>query len=209
MKAKVYTQAGKAKGEVDLPDEVFGAEVNEHLMHLVVKGYLAARRQGTSKTKGRSEVRGGGKKPYRQKGTGFARAGTNASPLWVRGGKAFGPRPRNHTATVPKKMRKHALRCALSCRARDDKIMVIDTLKLEAPKTRDVAELLKAVSASGAKNLLVVGADAVTVYLSARNIKDLQVKPLAEIHTYDVLNNENIIFAGKELIEQTKEVVSL
>jgi large subunit ribosomal protein L4 len=209
MKAKVYTQAGKAIGEVELPGEVFGGEINEHLMHLVVKGYLANQRQGTAKTKGRSEVSGGGAKPYRQKGTGSARAGSNTSPLWRRGGKAFGPRPRSYGGTVPKKMRRMALRSALSSRARDEKILVIEKIAIEQPKTKIIVQLLDALSASQAKNLLVVGQNSKAIYLSGRNIKNLQVKPLAEIHTYDVLNNENIIFADKDLVEKTKEVVSL
>ncbi|MBD3393461.1 MAG: 50S ribosomal protein L4 [Chitinivibrionales bacterium] len=209
MKAKLYTQAGKAKGEVDLPDEVFGAEINEHLMHTAIRGYLANQRQGTTKAKGRSEVSGGGAKPFRQKGTGNARAGSNASPLWVRGGKAFGPRPVAHTMRIPKKVRRQALRSALSSRARDEKILVIEKLAMDKPATKTVATLLKAMAAADARTLLVVDGGAREIYLSGRNIKNVQVRPLAELHTYDVLNNENIVFAGKELVEKSKEVVSL
>jgi len=209
MKAKLYTHNGEIKGEIDLPEEVFGADINEHLMHEVIKGYRANCRQGTSKTKTRAEVSGGGVKPWRQKGTGRARAGSNTSPVWVRGGKAFGPVPRDYSTTVPHKMRKGALCSALSCRAREEKIMVIDALSIEQVKTKTMAGILKALSALGAKNLLVVNAGDLAACRAGRNIKNLQVKPLNEIHTFDVLNNENVIFAGKELIEKAKEVVSL
>jgi large subunit ribosomal protein L4 len=209
MKAKLYTQTGEIKGEIDLPDEVFGVDVNEHLMHLVIKGYLANQRQGTSKTKGRSEVSGGGKKPFKQKGTGSARAGSNTSPLWVRGGKAFGPRPRDYSTTVPKKMRHSALCSALSSRARDEKIIVIDKLVLQQSKTKLMAAVVKALATPDTRSLLVVNAGDTGVYRAGRNIRNLLVKPLNEIHTYDILNSEKIIFADKELVEKTKEVVSL
>jgi large subunit ribosomal protein L4 len=208
MKAKIFTQSGQMSGDIDLPDEVFNAEINEHLMHLVVKGYLANQRQGTSKTKGRSEVSGGGLKPWRQKGTGHARAGSNTSPVWVRGGKAFGPDPRDYYRTIPKKMRHKALCSALSSRAKDEKVVVIDNLSLSQPKTKQMAEFLKAISFKGKKNLIITDTRDRITYLSGRNIANLLVKPLCELNTYDVLNSENIIFAGKELVGKTKEVVA-
>jgi large subunit ribosomal protein L4 len=208
MKTKVFTQDGKAKGEIDLPDEVFGATINEHLMHLVVKSYLANQRQGTANAKGRSDVSGGGAKPWRQKGTGRARAGTNTSPLWRRGGKTFGPSPRSHAVNMPRKMRRSALRSALSSRARDERVFVVDKIQLDQPRTKSIAALLQAMALNG-RTLLVTDSDARTLYLSARNIKNLAVKALKDMNTYDVLSNENIVFGAENLIEEAKEVVSL
>ncbi len=209
MKAKIYNQQGAEKGELDLPAEVFEAEVNEHLMHEVVTAYLANQRQGTSQTRTRAEVSGGGKKPWRQKGTGRARAGSNTSPLWVRGGKAFGPEPRSYTVRIPRKMRKGALCSALSSRARDEKVYIIDDIRLEKPKTRDIASMLNGMSVHGGKTLLIIDPANTTAYLSARNIKNLQIKAFSDINTYDILRNENIIFGAETLIDKIKEVVAL
>lgn len=207
MKAKVFTQDGKEKGTVDLPEEIFGVEVNNALMHLIVKSYLANQRQGTAKTKSRTEVSGGGRKPFRQKGTGRARAGSNTSPVWVRGGKAFGARPRDYGSTIPKKMRRAALCSALSSRAKDEKVLVIDRLSIEEPKTKQVNTMLKGLSLLNKKNLLIIDEGDRNVFLSGRNIKDVQIRPVMEINAYDVLNNENIVFSAENLIEKVKEVV--
>lgn len=209
MKTKIFLQNGSIKGEMELPEEVFGAEVNEPLLHQVITQYLANQRQGTSKTKGRSEVSGGGRKPWRQKGTGRARAGSNTSPIWVRGGKAFGPDPRSYTTTIPKKMRKLALISALSSRANDEKILVIDQISCDSPKTKIMVEFFKALSLSGKKNLLIIDANAKNIYLSGRNIKDVDIKPVNELCAYDILNNENIIFGNEQLIARVQEAVAL
>ncbi|MFP4416128.1 MAG: 50S ribosomal protein L4 [Chitinispirillaceae bacterium] len=208
MKAKIYLQDGTVKGEMDLPEEVFAAEVNQHLMHEVVTSYLANQRQGTAKAKGRSEVSGGGRKPFRQKGTGRARAGSNTSPVWVRGGKAFGPEPRDYYRTIPRKMRKAALRSALSVRAGDEAIRVVQDIQLEAPKTKDIVALFKGMEILNSKILLVIDTANRNAYLSSRNIKNLKVKGISEINTYDVLNSENIVFGAETLVEKTKEVVA-
>lgn len=208
MKAKIYLQDGTVKGEIDLPEEVFASEVNEHLMHEVVTSYLANQRQGTSKAKGRSEVSGGGRKPFRQKGTGRARAGSNTSPVWVRGGKAFGPDPRDYYRTVPRKMRKAALRSALSSRAQDEGIKVLEQLNLDSPKTKDIVSMLKGMEILDSKILLVLDKDNRNAFLSSRNIKNLKVKGIKDINTYDVLNSENIVFSAQALVEKTKEVVA-
>ena len=189
----VHDHTGKQVDSLRVDEQQLGGEVRPALLKQAYVRYHANRRQGSAATRGRSASEGSTRKLYRQKGTGYARAGTNSSPIWVRGGKAFGPRPREYTTTIPKKMRRRALRSALSSRARDEKIMVVDTLAVEQPKTKVVAGLLKSLSAPGARTLLVVGSDAGNIYLSGCNIKNLEVKPLAEIHTYDVLNNENII----------------
>lgn len=207
MKAKVFTQDGKEKGTVELPEEIFGVEVNNALMHLIVKSYLANQRQGTAKTKNRKEVSGGGRKPFRQKGTGRARAGSNTSPVWVRGGKAFGAIPRNYGGTIPKKMRRAALCSALSSRAKDEKVLVIDRMAIEEPKTKLVNTMLNKLSILNKNNLLIIDEGDRNIFLSGRNIKDVQIRPVKEINAYDVLNNENIVFSAENLIEKVKEVV--
>lgn len=209
MKAKVYLQDGSVKGEMELPEAVFGAEVNERLLHQVIVQYQANQRQGTSKTKGRSEVSGGGRKPWRQKGTGRARAGSNTSPIWVRGGKAFGPDPRNYTTSIPRKMRKLALVSALSSRAKDNKILVVEQIAFDEPKTKMMASMFKALSVAGGKNLLVIDSDAQNVFLSGRNLKDLDIRPIQELCAYDIMRNENIIFGNERLIEKVQEAVAL
>jgi len=205
----VYQQDGTVKGEIELPESVFDSEVNEALLHQVITQYLANQRQGTAKTKGRAEVRGGGKKPWRQKGTGRARVGSNRSPLWVGGGKAFGPDPRDYSSTIPRKMRKLALISALSSRAKDEKVLVIDSLTCDQPKTSKMTAVFQALTVQGKKNLLVIDADAQNVYLSVRNIKDMDVKPVQELCAYDVVRNENIIFGNQGLIEKVQEAVKL
>ena len=208
MKAKIFTQTGKEKGTIDLPPEVFAVEVNASLMHSVVTRYLANQRQGTAKTKKRTEVSGGGTKPFRQKGTGRARAGSNTSPVWVRGGKAFGAEPRTYGGTIPRKMRVAALCCALSSRAKDEKIVVIDNLQLNEPKTRQITELLDALAISQKKNLLIIGDNDRNIFLSGRNIENMQIRPVKEITTYDVLKSDTIVFSAEDLIAQVKEVVT-
>lgn len=211
MKAKLYQQNGSVKGDFDLPDSVFGAEVNDHLMHQVITMLQANMRQGTSKTKGRSEVSGGGRKPWRQKGTGRARAGSNTSPIWVRGGKAHGPDPRDYYSTIPQKMKKGALASALSSRAKDEKVLVVESISCETPKTKVILAMLEALKVSGKRNLLIldnVNSDN-AIYLSGRNIKDLDVIRVCEINALDILSNENIIFGDEKLIDKVKEAVIL
>jgi large subunit ribosomal protein L4 len=209
MKAKLFQQDGTVKGDFELPGTVFGAEVNEHLMHQVVTQILANKRQGTSKTKGRSEVSGGGKKPWKQKGTGRARAGSNTSPIWVRGGKAHGPDPRDYYSNIPRKMKKLALTSALSSRAKDEKVVIIEKITCEEPKTKVILAMLNAIAVNGKRNLLIVEKDSKNIYLSGRNIKDLDVRPINEINAYDILSNENIIFGNENLIAKVQEVVAL
>lgn len=210
MKAKLYQQNGTVKGEIDLPDAVFAAEVSEYVLHQVITSYQANQRQGTAKTKTRAEVSGSGKKPWKQKGTGRARAGSNKSPLWVRGGKAFGPVPRDYYTVIPRKLKKLALAGALTSRAKDEKIMVLEALECTEPKTKVINGILGALQVNGKKNLLIVDGDGVkNVYLSGRNIKNLDIKPLSEINALDVIGCENIIFGGETLIGKVQEVVAL
>lgn len=208
MKAKIYSSEGAPKGEIELSDAVFNIEPKQHLLHQVVTSYLANQRQGTAKAKGRAEVSGGGKKPWRQKGTGHARSGSNTSPVWVRGGKAFGPEPRDYTQAIPKKMRRLALRSALSERARNERVKVLDSLAVEQPKTKMVADILKKLEIAGTRTLLVIDEGQRSTYLSARNIKNLCVKPVSQINAYDVLGCENVIFGSEDLVKKVEEAVA-
>jgi large subunit ribosomal protein L4 len=209
MKAKLYQQNGTVKGDYDLPDAVFGVDVNEHLMHQVIIMLQANQRQGSSKTKGRSEVSGGGRKPWRQKGTGRARAGSNTSPIWVRGGKAFGPDPRDYYSNIPKKMKRLALSSALSSRAKDEKVMIVESISCDVVKTKTIFAMLEALTVSGKRNLLIIDKDTKNVFLSGRNIRDLEIRPVSEINALDILRNENIIFGDERLIAKVQEAVAI
>ncbi len=209
MKAKVFTQDGKVKGEIELPASVFAAEVREQVLYQVVKGYLANKRQGTSKTKGRAEVSGGGRKPWKQKGTGRARAGSNTSPVWVRGGKAHGPDPRDYTTHLSRTIRIAALKSALTSRANDGRICVVDSLVCEPAKTKTMAGFLKAVAMNQTRTMLLVDEGNTGLYRAGRNIKNLDVKPLSGINAYDVLRSENIIFGSEQLIGKLEKAVAL
>ena len=207
MNAKLYSSDGKENGTIDLPSEVFDVEVNETLLHSVIKSYLSNKRQGTAKTKGRAEVSGGGVKPFKQKGTGRARAGSNTSPVWVRGGKAHGTTPRDYTTIIPKKMRRLALRSAYSARAQEENVLVVANMTLEAPKTSIVDQVLQNMEIKDKKNLLIIGDDNQNIYLSGRNIKNVTVKSINDINALDIIRCEKIVFASEKLVEEVKEVV--
>jgi large subunit ribosomal protein L4 len=192
--AKCYAENGTERGTIDLPDELFACEVNEPVMHAVVLAYLANQRQGNASTKERSDVRGGGKKPWRQKGTGRARAGTIRSPLWRGGGVVFGPHPRSYRQDIPKKVRRLALRSALSSRVQDDAILVIDEPRITEPKTKRFAEILNSVNSAGRKVLFVMDKPLENVIKSARNIPNVRLSLGNMLTTYDVLWADKIIF---------------
>jgi large subunit ribosomal protein L4 len=173
--AKVYEKNGSERGTVELSDELFGCEINEPVMHQAVVGYLANQRQGTASTKPRGEVKGGGKKPYRQKGTGRARTGTIRSPLWRGGGVVFGPQPRSYRKDLPKKVRRLALRSALSSRAKENDVVVVDALNYSEPKTKRFVELLSGIGIEGLKILFVMDKPVPEVVKSARNIPDVRL----------------------------------
>lgn len=208
MKATLYSQDGKAKGDIDLPKSVFETEINDAVLHLVIKSLLQNMRQGTSNTKGRAEVSGGGRKPWKQKGTGHARAGSNTSPVWVRGAKAHGPAPRDFRTTIPRAMRLLALRSSLSHRARDLKIMVVDGIVCDKPKTKTISLMLSALNISLKKTLIVVDSAEKNTMLAGRNIANLRVKKVSDINAHDVMASENIIFSAPVLIKRIEEVVS-
>jgi large subunit ribosomal protein L4 len=208
MNANLYSTDGSVKGTVELPASVFGVEPNEALLHTVVNGYLANKRQGTAKTKGRSEVSGGGRKPFKQKGTGRARAGSNTSPIWVRGGKAHGTNPRDYRQGIAKQVRRKALLCAYSIRAAEENISVLEELKLDAPKTSTVVDILGNVGVTDARTLLILPADAPNVYLSSRNIKNVTVRAVSDVNALDVLRSKNILFVTEDIVKNLEEGIA-
>ena len=187
------TAAGKANGTVELADDVFGIEPNVPVMHQVVTAQLAARRSGTQSTKTRSDVRGGGAKPYRQKGTGNARQGSTRAPHFTGGGVALGPKPRKYGQKTPKKMVKLALRSALSDRAAEGKVVVVDSWGIDTPKTKSAKAALDALNLDGSV-LVVLGHDDEAAWLSFRNLPSVQVIAAAELNAYDVLCNDWVVF---------------
>jgi large subunit ribosomal protein L4 len=191
----LYDKTGKTVGNVELSDELFAAPVNTAVLHQVVTAQLAARRTGTSDTKTRGEIRGGGKKPYRQKGTGRARQGTVTAPHYRGGGVVFGPHPRSYEQRLPRKMKRLALRGALTAKLADEQLKVIDTFGLEAIKTRDLAGVLRALAADGRVLVVSPGRDQ-NLELSARNL------PTVDIILADSLNVVDLIKADLVLIEQ-------
>ena len=191
--AKHFTTVGKEKGTVELPEAAFGAPARPDVVYDALRCYMANQRQGTAATKTRSLVSGGGKKPWKQKGTGRARAGSSRSPIWVGGGTVFGPQPRDYSYQIPKKMRRLAIRSVLSDRAKNGMVYVIDDLKFEAPKTRMVVDLFKTMSL-GDKKVLVVGSGPdITLYRSVRNIPGARCIPADQISVYDILATEVVI----------------
>lgn len=208
MNAKIFNIDGSECGSAQLPESVFGAEVNKALLHSVITGYLAAQRQGTAKTKGRSEVSGGGRKPFKQKGTGRARAGSNTSPVWVRGGKAHGTNPRDYRQAITKKMRRGALASAFSVRAAEENVVVLDKVELSEPKTSIMANFMAKAGFSDSKTLILIPAGEQNLYLSSRNIKDVNVKVCTDVTAYDVLNAKTVLFVTEDSISKVEEVVT-
>ena len=194
MQVDVYNTQGEVVRQTELPDAVFGVEVKESLLHDVVRYQLARRRQGTAHAKNRSAVRGGGRKPWRQKGTGRARAGSTRSPLWRGGGVVFGPMPRSYAFRMPKKERRAALCSALSLKVRDEVFRVVDQFEVSQPKTRQVVELLQRFEAPP-KVLLLVAEPQSFLTLSARNIPQVKVLPVAGLNVYDLLHFTMVICA--------------
>jgi large subunit ribosomal protein L4 len=199
---KVYNTKNESVGEVTLNTDLFGVEVKKYILHDVVKMQLANRRSGNASTKTRVEVAGSGAKPWKQKGTGRARAGARQSPIWRGGGVAFGPKPRDYSYKLPKKVRKLGLKMALSARCSEDQIIVLDALEMGAIKTKDFQAIL---SNLNVKNALVVIADHDhNVELSSRNIPKVKVLPASGVNVYDVLLHEKLILVQSS-IEKLEE----
>ena len=203
-KIDVKDLTGAVKGSIELSDEIFGIEPNEVAMSTVVRNQLANKRQGTQKTKTRSEVSGGGKRPYRQKGTGRARHGSERSAQYVGGGIIFGPNPRSYSYTVPKKIKRLALKSALSSKVADQKLIVIENMDLEEVKTAAVAKALKAIGAGDSSLIVLEGVNR-NAELSARNIKDVKTALVNTINVMDILKYDSFV-ATKAAVEKIEEV---
>ncbi len=200
-----YNMSGAKVGEIQLNDAVFGVEVNAAVMHQAVVRQLSNERLGTHATKTRGEVRGGGKKPWRQKGTGRARAGSSRSPIWVGGGITFGPQPRSYYKAMPRKARRLAVKSALSDKVNNSELFVIDELKLAAPKTKDVLNVLNNFKVGDAKVLFITDGD-VNVELSARNIQGVKALPYTNINIFDLLHHDKL-FIAEGAIAKIEEVL--
>ena len=199
----VYNMEGKKVGTLELNDAVFGVEVNEHLVHLAVVAQLANKRQGTQKAKTRSEVSGGGRKPWRQKGTGHARQGSTRSPQWKGGGIVFAPTPRDYTIRLNKKEKRAALRSALTSRVQDNKFIVVDEFKFDEIKTRKFQNVMDNLKVS--KALVVLADNDQNTVLSARNIADVKTSQVGSINVYDILKY-NTVVATKAAVASIEEV---
>ncbi|MDI6822356.1 MAG: 50S ribosomal protein L4 [Actinomycetota bacterium] len=203
LKLPVLSARGKKIDEVELNSQIFECEVNEPLLHQVIRSQCAAMRSGTASTKTRNEVRGGGAKPRRQKGTGRARAGTIRSPLWRGGGVVFGPKPRDYSFSVPKKVKKLALKSALSAKARDSELIILDHFKLKQPKTKEAVKVLKNLKITK-KTTVVVTERNEEVNRAIRNISYVRVIEVSEVNPYNVLDNDVLILTRDALNRLTE-----
>ena len=199
----VYNMEGKEVGTIELNDAVFGVEVNEHLVHMAVVAQLANKRQGTQKAKTRSEVSGGGRKPWRQKGTGHARQGSTRSPQWTGGGMVFAPTPRDYTITLNKKEKRAALKSALTSRVNENKFVVVDELKFDEIKTKNFKAVMNNLKVS--KALVVLADNDQNTVLSARNIPEVKTSLVTTINVFDILKY-NTVVATKAAVASIEEV---
>lgn len=199
MDAKLYGSDGKAKGNAPLPDALFGQQVHEHLLWLSAKRHLGDQRQGTAKVKTKGEVSGGGKKPFKQKGTGRARQGSNTSPLMPGGGRSFGPKPRSYRSELPKKVRRAALVSALSQRANENAVTVLESLAFSEAKTKQMADVLRTLGLYDKRTLLVLDEPNANVLKSCRNLKNLRTTLAHQLNPYDLLETEAVILTQPAL----------
>ena len=202
-KVSVYNMEGKEVGSLELNDAIFGVEINEHLVHMAVVQQLANNRQGTQKAKTRSEVSGGGRKPWRQKGTGHARQGSTRAPQWTGGGVVFAPTPRDYSFKMNKKEKRAALKSALTSRVVDSKSVVLDEIKFNEIKTKNFANVMKNLKLD--KALMVIGDNDANVILSARNIPDVKVSQPNTINVYDILKYDTLVVT-KDAVAKIEEV---
>jgi large subunit ribosomal protein L4 len=200
---KVYNTEKKEVGEIQLNESIFGVEVSVEAMHQVVLAQLANKRQGTQSAKTRAEVRGGGIKPWRQKGTGRARQGSIRAPQWIHGGIVFAPKPRDYRVSVPKSMRRVAMKSALTSKVQENEMIVLENLVFDAPKTKEMVKVLNAFETK--KTLIVVAESNENVYKSARNIPGIAVVPVNNINVYDILKYENLMIT-KDAVSKIEEV---
>ena len=203
-KVTMLNMAGAEVGAIELNDGIFGIEPNENAVHAVIVNYLANQRQGTQSTKTRGEVRGGGRKPFRQKGTGRHRQGSTTDPSQIGGGIAFGPKPRSYRYSVPKKLKRLALKSALSAKVLDNEIIVLDELRFDAPKTKEMVKVLENIKA-GKKALIVTAEKDENVVKSAANIPGVRTALVGTMNVYEIVNHTSFIVT-KEAIEKIEEV---
>ncbi len=208
MKLDIYKIDGsKSEEQIELSDNVFAIEPNDHVIYLSVKAFLANQRQGTHKTKERNEVSGGGKKPWKQKGRGTARAGTTRSPLWVGGGTIFGPKPRDYSQKINKKVSKLARKSALSIKAKANQIIVVEDFNLDEPKTKNFKNVLDALKIKGKKTLLLTPENLSNVFKSGRNISKIAVLEAEKASTYDLLNNQ-VLLLQKSAVGKLESILN-
>ena len=205
-KVAVYNIDRQQVGDIELNDNVFGVEVNGGLLHQAVVMQLASQRLGTHATKTRAFVRGGGRKPWKQKGTGRARSGSRRSPLWVGGGTVFGPHPRSYAFSMPRKQRRLAIKCALSDKVQEDSLFVLDALDFEAPKTKQVVKLLQTFEIDN-KALIITAEEAENVERSSRNIPGVKAINTTGLNVYAILNHDKL-FVTKDAIARIEEVLA-
>ena len=205
-KVTMLNMAGETVGDIELKDEIFGIEINEFAVNEVIKNHLANRRQGTQSAKTRGEVRGGGRKPFRQKGTGRGRQGSLTSPSHIGGGVVFAPKPRDYRYSVPKKVRRLALKSAFTSKVNENEIIVLDSLSFEAPKTKDMIKVLKNINAAE-KALIVMAEKDENVVRSASNIPKVKTALVTTLNTYDILNATSFIVTA-DAVKKIEEVYS-
>lgn len=206
MQADIYNKEGSVAGSIDLNDKVFAIEPNENAMHQAVVVHLAHKRQGTAKTKTRDEVSGGGKKPWKQKGRGTARAGSTRSPLWVGGGTIHGPRPHAYNVGLPKKLNRLSRRSALSLRVSEKNLKFVQDFSMPEIKTKSIAQVLKNFEINRS-TLIITPANDTNMYLSARNIPKTSVRSYEQVSTYDILNHKNILML-EGAVKPTEELLT-
>ena len=203
-KVTMLTMAGAEAGTIELSDAIFGIEPNEYAVHAIIKNYLANQRQGTQSAKTRGDVRGGGRKPFRQKGTGRHRQGSTTDPTQVGGGVAFAPKPRSYRYSVPKKLKRLAMFSALSSKVAENEIIVLDKLEMDEPKTKDMLKVLEAVKAQK-KALIVTAENCENVIKSANNIPGVQTTTVGQMNVYEIINHGSFIIT-KDAVAKLEEV---
>lgn len=204
-KIDVINTQGNIVGEAELSESVFAIEISEHAVYETVKNHLANRRQGTQSAKTRAEVRGGGRKPWRQKGTGRARAGSNRSPLWTGGGIVFAPKPRDYSYTIPKKTKRKAIKSALTYKFENEELIVLDELKFDEISTKNAAQIISTLAANKKKVLLAVAEKDEVIYKSFRNLSNVNVVVANLLNVYDVVNSDVLILT-KDAVKLVEEV---
>lgn len=206
MEFEVVTKDGTSSGKMELPDSVFSVVAKTHVLYEAVKAYLANQRQGTRSTKTRSEVNASGKKPWKQKGLGRARAGTAGSPIWIGGGVAHGPKPSSFSTRLPKKVRRLAVRAALSGKAKDGELKVVDSLALSEPKTKQAVGLMRSLGVEGKKCLFVLAAKSEDMIRATGNIPGAKTTVARDVNVYDLLNSE-VVVMDKDAVGVIAEVL--